>query len=161
MSLLDRKVRGFRLIDMVALGILAAIVLSVYLAKTMAGKERAEIASIERRIDSERARIRLLQAEVAHLEQPSRIERLSTVYLGLVPLSSKHETTADGLIRVVVAAQPPAPQPVEAPADIEPGAAPETAAPTIPPPPPAAPVLTTVSNIPRAAVAVAPRAIAQ
>ena len=47
MSFLNRKVRGFRLIDVVALGILVAIILSVYLAKTMAGKERAEIASVE------------------------------------------------------------------------------------------------------------------
>ena len=67
MSFLNRKVRGFRLIDVVALGILVAIILSVYLAKTMAGKERAEIASVEKQIDAEKARIRLLQAEVAHL----------------------------------------------------------------------------------------------
>ena len=65
MSLLTRKIRGFRLVDVVALGVLVAVILSVYLAKTMAGRERAEIASVEKQIDAEKARIRLLQAEVA------------------------------------------------------------------------------------------------
>jgi hypothetical protein len=98
MSLLDRRVRGFRLVDVVALGLLTMLILGVYLAKTVAGRERAEIARIERQIIGEKARIRLLTAEVSHLEQPARIERLSTAYLGLAPVSVKRETTPDGLI---------------------------------------------------------------
>jgi len=102
MSLMDRRVRGFRLIDIVAMGLLAAIVLGVYLAKTIAGRERAEIARVERLIDIERERIRLLHAEVAFLEQPSRIERLSSAYLGLAPTQAKRETTVDNLSRIAV-----------------------------------------------------------
>ena len=49
MSLFERRVRGFRLVDVVAFGLLAALVLGVYLAKTMAGRERAEIARTELR----------------------------------------------------------------------------------------------------------------
>lgn len=101
MSLLDRRIRGFRLIDIVAMGLLATIILGVYLAKTVAGRERAEIARISRQIESERDRIRLLHAEVAFLEQPSRIERLSTAFLGLGPISAKRETTPDELGRLV------------------------------------------------------------
>jgi hypothetical protein len=78
MMLLDRKVRGFRLVDLVALGLLTCLILGVYLAKTVAGRERAEIASVERQIAAEKARIRLLTAEVTLLEQPARIERLSS-----------------------------------------------------------------------------------
>jgi cell division protein FtsL len=100
MSLLDRKVRGFRLIDLVALGLLTALILGVYLAKTMAGHERAEIARVERQIEAEKARIRLLQAEVSHLEQPSRIEQLSSTYLGMKPVRIDRETTTEGLIDV-------------------------------------------------------------
>jgi cell division protein FtsL len=107
MSLLDRKIRGFRLVDVVALGVLVAVVLSVYLAKTMAGRERAEIASIEKQIDAEKARIRLLQAEVAHLEQPARIEALSTAHLGMAPVQAKHETTVDKLGEVALGKQKP------------------------------------------------------
>jgi hypothetical protein len=77
MNLLDRRVRGFRLVDLVLASLLVALVLGTYLAKTMAGRERAEIARTERQIGEERARIRLLQAEVA--------------YLGLGPVSIKRD----------------------------------------------------------------------
>lgn len=100
MSLLDRKVRGFRLVDVVALGLLAALVLGVYLAKTMAGRERAEIARAERQIDAERARIRLLEAEVQHLERPDRIERLSSAHLGMGPVVAKQETKPEELVQI-------------------------------------------------------------
>jgi len=107
MSFFTRKVRGFRLVDVVALGILVAIILSVYLAKTIAGKERAEIPPLEKQIDAEKARIRLLQAEVAHLEQPARIESLSTAHLGMAPLQAKHETTIDKLSEIAIGKQKP------------------------------------------------------
>lgn len=107
MSLLDRKIRGFRLVDVVALGVLIAVILGVYLAKTMAGRERAEIAAVEKQIEAEKARIRLLQAEVAHLEQPSRIEALSSAHLGMVPTQAKNETTLDKLGEVALGKQKP------------------------------------------------------
>jgi cell division protein FtsL len=104
MSLLDRRVRGFRLVDLAAAGVLVVLVVGVYLAKTMAGRERAEIARTERQIDEEKARIRLLQAEVAYLEKPSRLERLSTTYLGMAPVPIKRELTPEGLYDVLRAA---------------------------------------------------------
>ena len=97
MNVMDRRVRGFRLVDIVGLALLMVIILGVYLAKTVAGRERAEIATIERDIRSEHERIRLLEAEVAHLEQPSRIERLSGEFLGMAPTTAKRETTPDRL----------------------------------------------------------------
>lgn len=97
MNWLNHRVRGFRLVDLVALGVLTALILGVYLAKTLAGRERAEIAQIDRQIDAEQARIRLLQAEVSHLEQPARIERLSEAYLGLAPVPMKHDASLDQL----------------------------------------------------------------
>jgi len=101
MSLLDRRVRGFRLVDLVAAALLVALILGVYLAKTMAGRERAEIAAMDRDIGEEQQRIRLLQAEVAHLEEPARLERLSGAYLGMGPTPIKHEVSADGLADIV------------------------------------------------------------
>ena len=97
MNWLNRRVRGFRLVDLIAVSILTVLILGVYLAKTIAGGERAKIATVERQIASEKARIRLLQAEVSHLEQPARIERLSETYLGLGPVSFKREAEADAL----------------------------------------------------------------
>jgi hypothetical protein len=105
MSLLDRRIRGFRLVDMMALGLLIALVLAVYLAKTIAGRERSEIASVEHQIAAEHERIRLLEAEVSHLEQPSRIEQLSVDYLKMAPLDARHETTPEALATVAQPAQ--------------------------------------------------------
>ena len=100
MNLLDRKIRGFRLIDVVSLCALVGLVMSVYLAKTVAGRERAEIASVEDQIDAEKQRIRLLQAEVSHLEQPARIEQLSATHLGLKPIPASRETTPEALVEI-------------------------------------------------------------
>ena len=113
MSVIDRRIRGFRLVDVIALGLLVLLIMSVYLAKTIASRERAEIASVERQIASERAQIRLLEAEVAHLEQPSRIEHLSTTYLEMGPVDVARETTADSL--AALAPPKPAPAPPAAP----------------------------------------------
>ncbi|HEY9217804.1 MAG TPA: cell division protein [Phenylobacterium sp.] len=133
MSLLDRKVRGFKLVDVVALCLLAVLVLGVYLAKTIAGRERTEISRVERQIAAERGRIRLLEAEVSHLEQPARIGQLSQAYLGMVPTTAKNETTTDGLPEIVVKAAKEKPASAAAPV-AAPGAAPIVAVLTAPAP---------------------------
>jgi hypothetical protein len=69
------------------------------MAKTFAGRERAQIASVEEQIVDEKNRVRLLKAEVAFLEQPRRIEQYA-LQLGLAPISPEHETTEDALIDV-------------------------------------------------------------
>ena len=136
MSWLNHRVRGFRLIDLVCLGVLTVLILGVYLAKTIAGRERTEIARIDRQIGEEKARIRLLQAEVSHLEQPARIERLSEAYLGLAPVPMKHEAelTEIGALALkpltppakgvevtpdpILTAAPQAPEPLPAPTQV-------------------------------------------
>jgi hypothetical protein len=97
MNWLNRRVRGFRLVDLVAASLLVMLILGVYLAKTIAGGERAKIAGVERQIGAEKARIRLLQAEVSHLEQPARIERLSETYLGMAPVALRREADPEAL----------------------------------------------------------------
>ena len=97
MNWLNRRVRGFRVVDLIALSVLTLLIVGVYLAKTIAGRERTEIARIDRQIDGEKARIRLLQAEVSHLEQPARLERLSEAYLGLAPASIKRQASLDDI----------------------------------------------------------------
>lgn len=102
----SRKVRGFRIVEVFGVGLLIAVVLTVYLGKTFAGKERNQIADVEKSIAEEQDRVRLLKAEVAYLEQPSRLERLSSQYLGLAPVAPKHETTLDALPALAHAAAP-------------------------------------------------------
>jgi cell division protein FtsL len=139
MSVFTRRVRGFRLIDLIGVGVLVAIILGVYLAKTVAGRERAEIATVERHIRVEQARIRLLQAEVAHLEQPGRVERLASVYLDMKPVPAVREAALDELPRLATGGPPPKGKAPSAVAALVNGAG---VTPGVPPPPPgdAAPV---------------------
>ncbi len=105
----DRRLRGFRVINLFGLGLLVTLVLGVYLAKTFAGRERNQIAAVELQIRQEKTRIRLLQAEVAHLEQPRRLEHLATGGLGMAPVTSKQEISLSDLSRLKPAAVAPRP----------------------------------------------------
>ena len=111
-AIFSRRVRGVRLIEVWAIGLLAVLVFGVYLTKTFAGREASEIARTQAQIEDENTRIRLLKAEVAYLEQPERIERLSQLYLNLAPMSGKRETDPEGMVDLV---RRPAPPPVAAP----------------------------------------------
>ena len=138
-SIFDRRVRGFRVVELVCLTILLILVLGVYMAKTFAGRERAQIASVEEQIVQEKARVRLLKAEVAYLEQPRRIEQLAQ-QLQLAPISPEHETTEDALIDVArhaPAAHTPASPTAAANNEAASAEAPEATPDDYPPPQPA------------------------
>ena len=102
-----RRWRGFRVIELTGLAVLLVLMLMLYLTKTFGGAERTEIASIEREISQERTRVRLLRAEVAHLEQPERLERLSREYLGMEPIGAKHEVAAADIAALSAGRQQP------------------------------------------------------
>jgi hypothetical protein len=133
MNVFSKRIRGFRLVDLVGMALLAAIILGVYLFKTVAGRERTEIATVDREIAAEKARIRLLTAEVAHLEQPGRIERLSAVYLGLTPVTQGREASLEKLPALAAAGPPVKDKAVSAVAALESGAG---IVPGVPPPAP-------------------------
>lgn len=107
---LDSRFRGFRILEIATFTFLILLVLWVYLAKAAASRERAQIADVETRIGEEQRRVKLLRAEVAHLEQPERIEGLSQSYLGLKPVDPRRDVSADALARIA-----PRPAPVPAP----------------------------------------------
>ena len=109
-ALFTRRVRGVRLVNLAGAGLLLVLVVGLYLIKTFAGGERADIARTELQIADEQRRIRLLQAEVAYLEQPNRIEHLSEQYLGLQPESGKQEIAAGNLERIAHAGGGTAPR---------------------------------------------------
>ena len=129
--LFDQRVRGFRVIEVAALACLILLILWVYLTKAQAGDERARIAGIERDIAVEQQKLRMLKAESAHLEQPTRIERLSEAYLGLEPVPAKREATPQSLPEIV-RSPAPTPAPTPAPPAVEPEAAAPGAAPPAP-----------------------------
>lgn len=105
-ALFNHRTRGFRSINLVGMAVLIGLALTVNLAKTYAGKERSQIDRIDRQIATEQVRIRLLQAEVAHLEQPGRLERLSRETLGMAPTTAKQEVSVATLAQVVRPSEP-------------------------------------------------------
>ena len=105
----DRRVRGFRIVELGAMVVLAALVVVVYLAKDGAGDKRADIDRVQQQIVAEQEQIRLLKAEVAHQEQPERLEALAGQYLGLQPVAAKHEVEAAELADVARVTTPAAP----------------------------------------------------
>jgi hypothetical protein len=112
-SLIRNRLFGFRLIEVSALTLLIALALGVYLAKVWGGKDAQEITRIEREIQAEHRKIRLLQAEVAYQEQPERIGRLSSLQLQYGPPGAKSEVPVERLVDVARGAaplpKPPAP----------------------------------------------------
>src|SRR5262249_38350519 len=77
-TVVPHRVRGFRVVDLAALIVFLVLALTVYAFKTSAGAERRDIADVETQIRDETRDVRLLRAEVAHLESPDRLERLAT-----------------------------------------------------------------------------------
>jgi len=108
-DIFTRRFRGFRVVELGGLAFFIVLALGVYMVKAGAGRDRAQIARIERQILVEQTRLRMLRAEVAHLEQPERIERLAEAYLGMAPTSPKHEATVETLGLVALKAPLPAP----------------------------------------------------
>ncbi len=108
-ALFARRVRGFRVVEVAAIGFLTVLVLGVYWSKAGAGAEGAKIASTTKQITEEARKVRLLSAELAYLQQPQRLERLSEQYDALAPVSAKREVTPEAvgvLVRQPIAAKP-------------------------------------------------------
>ena len=107
-ALFERRVRGFRLVEVVGLGVFMVLALTVYLLKAGASDDRLEIARINRQILVEQTNLRVLRAEVAHLEQPERLGHLAEGYLGLAPIRAAQEINPEVLSQIAILSQPKA-----------------------------------------------------
>lgn len=115
--LFDWKVRGIRWVEIIGVVLVAAMIFSVYVAKTAAARESSRIDELNRDIAENRQRVRLLRAEISRLEQPGRLEALSRE-AGLAPVDVHRQATEDQLPVLKPAKAPaavaPAPKPVPA-----------------------------------------------
>lgn len=111
-SVLTRRVRGVRIVNLVALTVLLTLAVTSYALKTLAEAQGADTADVQTQITQEGKRIRLLKAELSHLENPGRVETLSTQYLGLAAVDPKHEIDPAGLSRITQSASTNVPKTV-------------------------------------------------
>jgi cell division protein FtsL len=106
-SLLDSRIRGVRIFEVLTFVCLLLLVLWVYLAKAGASQQRSQIADVEQRIDEEQRRVKLLRADAARLEQPARIEALSES-VGLKPVDAAREASPETLAKLAAHKADPA-----------------------------------------------------
>ena len=116
-----RRVRGFRIIDLAGLVLVLVLAFVSYTLKTLAGSQGANTADVESQIAQEDRRIRLLRADITHLEDPERVEHLAVQYLGLQAVDPKHEATIADLGEIARRGAPP-PTPLPDPACANPAA---------------------------------------
>lgn len=111
--LFDWKVRGVRWIEIIGVGLVAVMIVSVYAAKAGAARESSRIAQLEQDIRENGQRVRLLRAEVARLEQPARLETLSR-QIGLGPVDVHRQAKETQLPQLKAAPPAAAPSTPEA-----------------------------------------------
>ena len=105
-GVLTRRVRGFRVFDLAAMVVFLSLALTVYAFKTSAGAERTDISDVESQIRDETQQVRLLRAEIAHLESPDRLERLARPFAGQAPITAKQEIAPEALAQVAAPRKP-------------------------------------------------------
>jgi cell division protein FtsL len=94
---LTARIRGFRIVNLLALTVLLVIALGSYALKTLAGAQDAGEVGVEDQILQEQKRIRMLQAEISTLGSPQRVGDLSRQYLNLGPPDAKHDIAEEAL----------------------------------------------------------------
>jgi hypothetical protein len=105
-AVFTHRVRGFRIVDIAAVSLIVTIAVGSYAFKTFAGVQDADANGVESQIQQEEKRIRLLKAEIARLEDPRRIETLSTRYLGMASVDPSHDIAPEALPRIAAAPPP-------------------------------------------------------
>lgn len=76
---------GWFVLMMVGVG----LVVVLFSIKTRALEAKAHMRQLEQTLQQERAEVRMISAEIAHLENPERLRKLSKEYLGLHPVKAK------------------------------------------------------------------------
>ena len=122
---LTARIRGFRVVNLLALTVLLVIALGSYALKTLAGAQDAGEVGVEDQILQEQKRIRMLEAEISTLGGPQRVADLSRRYLALEPVDARHDLTEDALPTLAAelrarAAAPPDGKPTPAPKPLTP-----------------------------------------
>jgi len=75
-----------------------ALIIALYYVKIRSQTANQEVRRLERLVVEEENAIRVLQAEIAFLENPDRLSNLSNIYLSLQPISAKNIISIDEIV---------------------------------------------------------------
>jgi hypothetical protein len=92
---------------------LVGFALALYWAKAEAQTAREQVVSLQKDVDTERRAVRTLEAEVAWMERPDRLEATARQKMGLVPMAADKTASLDDLDAI---APLPQSQPIMPPA---------------------------------------------
>lgn len=99
-ALFEQRVRGFRLIELIGLGLALAMIFLVCLSKAREGEDIKHMNQLDQQIADESAAVQALKIRVAQLEKPSRLEALAKAYLNMKPVEAAHEAQIDSLSEI-------------------------------------------------------------
>jgi cell division protein FtsL len=88
---------------------LVGFAFALYWAKAEAQSAREQVVSLQNEVDKQRRDVRTLEAEVAWLQRPDRIEATARTKMGLVPSKAEQTASLDDLDEF--APMPAAPEP--------------------------------------------------
>lgn len=84
------------------------LVIILFFVKTNALEAKAELRKLERTLEHTQAEIRIINAEIAHLESPERLRKLASEHLGLEPVSAERTLSLAEAVKLIPA-KPPKP----------------------------------------------------
>ena len=87
-----------RMTGIIMLIIGVALIIALYYVKIRSQTANQEVRRLERLVVEEENAIRVLQAEIAFLENPDRLRNLSNIYLSLQPISAKNIISIDDIV---------------------------------------------------------------
>lgn len=87
-----------RMTGIIMLIIGVALIIALYYVKIRSQTANQEVRRLERLVVEEKNAIRVLQAEIAFLENPDRLRNLSNIYLSLQPISAKNIISIDEIV---------------------------------------------------------------
>lgn len=93
---------------------LVGFALALYWAKAEAQTAREQVVQLQKDVDTERRAVRTLEAEVAWMERPDRLEATARQKMGLVPMSAEKTATLADLDAIAPLPQAQPSQPTAA-----------------------------------------------
>jgi hypothetical protein len=97
---------------------LMVFAVALYWAKAEAQSAREHVIALQKDVDTKRRAVRTLEAEVAFLERPDRLEATAAGQMGLVPLRAEKMANLNDLDQI-------APLPVAEAAPVQSGGVPQ------------------------------------